>query len=102
MKLTGKIDESASDVVGYGIVTWCHRHCGGRYVFLKMVISVLLRGLCVLEACDVRIELVPWMNLPRFNACSTMRSCFVCVVCFNLFALQEHQELTQAQHFIDV
>ena len=24
-----KIDESASDVVGYGMVTRCHQHCGG-------------------------------------------------------------------------
>ena len=24
-----KMDESASDVVGYGMVTRCHQHCGG-------------------------------------------------------------------------
>ena len=67
------------------MVTRCHQHCGGatdqyidkavdvlvsawkmvtrsRYVFLKMVISFLPRGLCVPEAGDVRIELVPWMG----------------------------------------
>ena len=33
-----------------------------QYVFLKMEISVLPRGLCVPEACDVRIELIPWMD----------------------------------------
>ena len=31
-------------------------------VFLKMVISVLPRSLCVPAACDVRIELIPWMD----------------------------------------
>ena len=79
MKLARKTDESASDVVGYGMVTRCHQHCGGAtdqyidravdilmvrgrwYVFLKMVISILSRGLCVPEVCDVRIELIPWM-----------------------------------------
>ena len=29
MKLARKIDESASDVVGYGMVNRCHQHCGG-------------------------------------------------------------------------
>ena len=29
MKLARKTDESASDVVGYGMVTRCHQHCGG-------------------------------------------------------------------------
>ena len=29
MKLTRKIDESASDVAGYGMVTRCHQHYGG-------------------------------------------------------------------------
>ena len=28
MKLARKIDESASDVVGYGVATRCHEHCG--------------------------------------------------------------------------
>ena len=83
MKLARKTDESASDVVGCGMVTQCHRYCGGatdqyinrdvlvvlrrlvtrsRYVFLKMVIPVLPRGLCVPEACDVRFERIPWMD----------------------------------------
>ena len=26
------------------------------------VISILPRGVCVPEACDVRIELIPWMD----------------------------------------
>ena len=34
-----------------------------RYVFMKMVISNLPRGLCVPEAGDVRIERIPWMGL---------------------------------------
>ena len=29
MKLARKIDESASDVVGHGLVTRCHQHFGG-------------------------------------------------------------------------
>ena len=29
MKLARKIDESASDVVGYGMATRCHQHCRG-------------------------------------------------------------------------
>ena len=85
MKLARKIDESASDFVGYGMVTRYHQHCGGaadsvhrqrsahsgcawkmvtrsRNVFLKMVMSIQPRGLCVPEACDVRIEVVPWMD----------------------------------------
>ena len=79
-----KIDESASDVVGYGMVTRCHQHCGvpqistsqssghsscarktvarSRDVFPKMVFSILPRGLCVPEVCDVRTELVPCMD----------------------------------------
>ena len=76
MKLARMIDESASDVVGYGMVTQSHQHTGGptdQYIdrvmddsscAWKMVISILPRGLCVPETCDVRIELVPWMNRP--------------------------------------
>ena len=29
MKLARKIDESASDVVGYGMLTRCLQHCAG-------------------------------------------------------------------------
>ena len=66
MKLARKIDESASDVVGYGMVTRCHQRCGGaqrsvhrqsgghsccawkmvmrsQYVFLKEVLATFSR-----------------------------------------------------------
>ena len=36
--------------------------CGHSSCEWKMVISILTRGLCVPEACYVRIELVPWMD----------------------------------------
>ena len=60
MKLARKIDESASDVVGYDMVTRCLWE--STLWEWKMVISILPRGLCVLEARDVRTELVPWMD----------------------------------------
>ena len=68
------MDESASDVVGYGTVTRCHQHCGcatdqcidrvvdspvvrGRWCFL-----FLPRGLFVPEACHVGIERIESMD----------------------------------------
>ena len=92
MKLARKIDESASDVVWLrngnpmsrqhcsvgGATDSAHRQSSGhsccawkmvtrsRYVFPKMVISILPRGLYVPEACDARMELIPWMNRPSW------------------------------------
>ena len=31
-------------------------------MFWKAATSIVTRGVCVLEARDVKIELVPWMN----------------------------------------
>ena len=43
-----------------------HRQSYGRFqLCVRMatsVVTVVTRGLCVLEAHDVKIELVPWMN----------------------------------------
>ena len=38
-----------------------HRHSYGRFqLYVKMATSIVTRGLCVIEARDVKIELVPW------------------------------------------
>ena len=46
MKLAREIDESASDVVSYGMVTRCHKHCGGatdQYID-RVVVILVVRG----------------------------------------------------------
>ena len=86
MKLARKIDESASDVVGYGMVNpmsstlWrCHRPSTSTEQWTSLlcvgdgdekpvcvpedgVFLFLPRFLYVPEACDARIELIPWMD----------------------------------------
>ena len=38
-----------------------HRQSYGRFqLYVKMATSIVTRGLCVIEARDVKIELVPW------------------------------------------
>ena len=38
-----------------------HRQSDGRFqLSVKMVTSIVTRGLCVLEDRDVKIELIPW------------------------------------------
>ena len=40
-----------------------HRQsCGGSQLCVKMATSIVTRGLCVLEARDVKIELFPWIE----------------------------------------
>ena len=43
MKLVRKTDESASDVVDYGMVTPCHRNCGGATdQYIDRVVEILV------------------------------------------------------------
>ena len=38
-----------------------HRQSIGRFqLYVKMATSIVTRGLCVIEARDVKIEVVPW------------------------------------------
>ena len=48
MKLARKSDESASDVVGHGMVSRCHPHCGGATdQFIDRVVDIpVVRGRC--------------------------------------------------------
>ena len=79
MKLARKTDESASDVVGYGMATRRHQHCGGAADSVhrqssghpgcvwKMVFYHA-RPVCVPEACDVLVtSKLSWIHLSIGN-----------------------------------
>ena len=76
VKLARKTDESASDVVGYGVATRVINNEGVpqiQYIdrvvdipeCMEKVISAVTRGPCVPVARDVRIELFPWIDRQR-------------------------------------
>ena len=57
------------DQAGERLMMRCHQYCGGATdsihrqsngrLYVKMATSIVTRGLCVIEARDVKIELVP-------------------------------------------
>ena len=60
------------DQAGERLMMRCHQYCGGAtdsihrhsigrfQLYVKMATSIVTRGLCVIEARDFKIELVPW------------------------------------------